>query len=106
MNAFRWIPALLLLLQPYFVAAQQTDVVKRTTRASYADVKERVVFALENRGLVVTYTAKVGEMLDRTGKDIGAGGRIYRNAEVLTFCSALISRETMTADASNIVHCP
>lgn len=88
------------------LSSPDTEIIARSTRGTFDDVKERLVFALENRGLVITYTAKVGEMLDRTGRDIGTAAAIYGKAEVLTFCSASISRETMVADAVNIAHCP
>ena len=78
----------------------------RSTRGEFAEVKARVVMALENRGLVLNYTAKVGDMLERTGRDIGRDRRIYGNAEVLEFCSARLSRDTMAADPHNIVFCP
>jgi uncharacterized protein (DUF302 family) len=78
----------------------------RSTKGEFTDVRDRVVMALENRGLVVNYTAKVGEMLDRTGRDLGRDRRIYNQAEVLEFCSAALSRDTMEADPRNIVFCP
>ena len=78
----------------------------RSTKGEFTDVRDRVVMALENRGLVVNYTAKVGEMLDRTGRDLGRDRRIYNQAEVLEFCSAALSRDTMVADPRNIVFCP
>jgi hypothetical protein len=55
---------------------------------------------------VLNYTARIGAMLERTGKDIGAARRIYSEAEMLEFCSAKVSRETMDADPRNIVFCP
>lgn len=45
-------------------------------------------------------------MLERAGKDVGAARRIYGAAEMLEFCSARISRDTMEADPRNIVFCP
>ena len=62
--------------------------------------------AIENRGLVLNYTARIGAMLERTGKDVGTAGEIYGEAEMLEFCSARISRDTMAADPRNIVFCP
>lgn len=62
--------------------------------------------ALENRGLTLNYTAKVGDMLDRTGRDLGRTRPVYGRAEVLEFCSARLSRDTMEADPHNIVFCP
>jgi hypothetical protein len=78
----------------------------RSTSAEFDDIRERVVMALENRGLVLSYTARVGDMLERTGRDLGSERQIYGKAETLEFCSAAISRETMAADPRNIVFCP
>ena len=78
----------------------------RSTSAEFDEVRERVVMALENRGLVLSYTARVGDMLERTGRDLGDARLIYGKAETLEFCSAAISRETMAADPQNIVFCP
>jgi uncharacterized protein (DUF302 family) len=78
----------------------------RSTRGEFADVRDSVVSALESRGLVLNHRAKVGEMLERTGRDLGRDRKIYGNAEVLEFCSAVLSRETMEADPRNIVYCP
>lgn len=98
--------ALVLLFGAAVACAQSTEVAIHATRGSFADVKERVLLAIENRGLVLNYTARIGAMLDRTGKDIGAAGRIYGEAEMLEFCSARVSRDTMEADPRNIVFCP
>ena len=54
----------------------------------------------------MNYTAKVGEMIDRNGRDPGRDRRIYNQAEVIKFCSAALSRDTMEADPRNIVFCP
>lgn len=77
-----------------------------STTAGFDEVRERVIMALENRGLVLSYTARVGDMLERTGRDLGDDRPIYGKAETLEFCSAAISRETMAADPRNIVFCP
>lgn len=82
------------------------DLSIHSVEGSFDDVKERAVFALENRGLVVNYTARVGAMLERTGADIGASRRIYANAEVIEFCSATHSRAAMEADPHTLAYCP
>ena len=61
-------------------------------KGGFEDIRDRVVMAIENRGLVLNYTAHVGAMLERTGKDIGRGRQIYTHADVLEFCSAGIDR--------------
>jgi uncharacterized protein (DUF302 family) len=86
--------------------AAAPDIKLHFVKGQYDDVKERVMFAIENRGIVLNYTARVGNMLDRTGKDLGHPRRIYGQAEVLEFCSAALSRDTMEADPHNIVFCP
>ena len=86
--------------------ANAAEVVVRSVTGEFKEVKERVLHAIENRGLVLNYTARIGAMLERTGKDIGAARRIYGDAEMLEFCSARISRDTMEADPRNIAYCP
>lgn len=86
--------------------ASASDTAIHSTANSFADVKDRLIFAIENRGLVVNYTARVGGMLERTGGDIGSSRPIYTNAEVIEFCSAALSRATMEADPHNIAYCP
>jgi uncharacterized protein (DUF302 family) len=86
--------------------ATMPGVTLQTLKGSYEDVKERVVTAIENRGLVIDHTANVGGMLERTGKDIGRDRRVYLKAEVIEFCSAAVSRTTMEADPRNLVFCP
>jgi uncharacterized protein (DUF302 family) len=67
-------------------------------------------FALENaligRGLVVDHVSHVGEMLARTGADLGTNVVVYDAADVFQFCSAVLSRKMMEADPLNIAHCP
>jgi len=81
-------------------------VVVHSVKGKFEEVKERAVMAIENRGMVLNYTAHVGNMLERTGKDLGRSRQIYTQAEVLEFCSATLSRETMESDAHNIAFCP
>ena len=86
--------------------AAAPDIAIHSIRGKYDDVKERVAFAIENRGIVLNYTARVGSMLERTGKDLGRPRQIYGQAEVLEFCSAALSRDTMEVDPHNIAFCP
>lgn len=81
-------------------------VVRQQVAASFADTREAIVLAIENRGLVVNYTSHIGAMLARTGSDIGTPRPIYGQAEIVEFCSASLSRQMMEADPHNIVLCP
>jgi len=73
------------------------------------DVDE-VLFSLENeiigRGLKIDSVSHVGDMLVRTQIDVGATRQIYRTAEVMTFCSATLSRKMMEINPANISFCP
>jgi len=108
MTPERMWPCLLLVaaMLPALSPAAEPGVVVRPVKANFADVKERVLDAIQNRGLVLNYTAHIGAMLERTGKDIGRSRVVYRDAELLEFCSAAVSRGTMEADPHNIVFCP
>ena len=87
-------------------AAATPGVILQSVKGGFDDIKERIVMSIENRGLVLNYTAHIGNMLERTGKDIGRERQIYIKAEVLEFCGAGVSRSTMEADSRNIVFCP
>jgi|ERR1043166_5497904 uncharacterized protein (DUF302 family) len=86
--------------------AADREVVLHAVNGSFDSVKDKVVFAIENHGLVLNYTAHVGDMLERTGKDIGSGKKLFAQAEVLEFCSAQLSRQAMEADPHNVAFCP
>ncbi len=73
---------------------------------SFDDAAFGVENAIINRGLVTDYVSHVGEMLNRTGEDVGSDVTIFKEADVYLFCSAVISREVMEADPMNIAHCP
>lgn len=87
-------------------AAQADDRVIVKVNAEYQPVREAVETAIANRGMKVNNVSHVGDMLTRTGRETGLGGPLYGTAEVLEFCSAVVSRNAMTADPRNIVHCP
>ena len=62
--------------------------------------------AIEGRGLVINYVSHIGDMLERTGADIGATRQVFAKAEIIEFCSAGLSRQMMELDPHNIVLCP
>lgn len=87
-------------------ARDRSGVVVTAVADTFADVKQEVADAIVKRGFVVDYTARIGAMLARTAKDVGASKEIYGDAEALQFCSATLSRKTMEADPANIAFCP
>ena len=48
-----------------------------TTRGDFQDVRADLVDAIESRGLVVSYQAYTGSMLQRTAGAVGAFKRVY-----------------------------
>jgi len=77
-----------------------------TKLGSFEDVRDAVEMSITDRGLVVNNVSHVGEMLERTGKVLEAAKQIFVKAEVLEFCSAVVSRNMMEPDPDNIVFCP
>lgn len=104
---FRWLPATVAICLVSIGQVHAADgAVVTTVNGRYEDVRDALVAAIEGRGLVVSYTAHVSDMLQRTGKDIGASKPIFDKAETFEFCSATVSRKMMEAKPSNIVNCP
>ncbi|MCV2870882.1 DUF302 domain-containing protein [Defluviimonas sp. WL0050] len=87
-----------------------TAVAQEATTYPFEGSFEDATFAVENaiigQGLVIDYTSHVGEMLARTGADVGSDVKIFDAADVFLFCSAVLSRKVMEADPMNIAHCP
>lgn len=82
------------------------DVKRYTAFGDFNDIKAFLVSAIEQRGIKISNTAYISNMLQRTGKDLGDAKPIYKHAEAIMFCSAALSREMMQADPHNIVFCP
>jgi len=98
--------AAILLLCVAAVTAQAQTIARYSTRGDFDAVKEEVLLAIQGRGLVVDHTSYIGNMLDRTAKDVGAGRSVYAQAQAVQFCSAVVSRKTMEVDPVNIAFCP
>jgi uncharacterized protein (DUF302 family) len=103
------LPALLLSLP----AALAQEVVLETEERRIYSIegefdfyREMLESAITDEGLVINAVGRIAAMLERTGGDLGAGERMYRNGESLEFCSAVYSRRMMEADLHSIVFCP
>lgn len=82
------------------------DMITYETTDSFDDVAFGVESAILDRGLVIDNTSHVGEMLARTGADVGSDKQVFINADVYSFCSASLSRKVMEADPMNLRFCP
>ena len=75
-------------------------------KGDFDTVRDYIELAITGRGMIVNNVSHIGNMLERTGKDLGATKKIYNKAEALEFCSAAVSRKMMESDPHNIVFCP
>ena len=73
---------------------------------TFEDATFSVESAILDAGLVIDYLSHTGEMLERTGQDLGSDVRIFDAADIFLFCSAVVSRRVMEADPMNVAHCP
>ncbi len=87
-------------------ASLADDTAVTSFDGSFEDATFAVESAIVDQGLVIDYVSHVGEMLARTGADVGSDKTLFKEADIFVFCSAVISREVMEADPMNIAHCP
>jgi uncharacterized protein (DUF302 family) len=77
-----------------------------TSDSAFADVLEGLKMAIQERGMYINNVMNMGEMLERTGKDLGTDAPLYDQAESIEFCSAVLSREMSTENPAHVVNCP
>jgi uncharacterized protein (DUF302 family) len=90
----------------YSMAMADDMAVLHAYDGAFDDATFSVESAILNAGLVIDYVSHTGEMLARTGADLGSEVTIFDAADVFLFCSAVVSRRVMEVDPMNIVHCP
>lgn len=87
-------------------AVAQNAARSYTFDGDFEDAKFAVESAIVGKGLVIDYVSHVGEMLARTGADVGSDTVLFDSADIFVFCSASLSRKVMELDADNIAFCP
>lgn len=87
-------------------AAMAQEAITYDFDGTFEDAAFGVESAIIGRGLVIDYVSHTGEMLARTGEDVGSDVPLFTEADIFLFCSAVLSRKVMEADPFNIVHCP
>jgi len=73
---------------------------------SYDETLDNLRDAIANRGLNISNELHAGEMLNRTGPDLGYNDQVFAQAGTLEFCSAVLSHQLIRHDPSNMVLCP
>ncbi|NNK79421.1 MAG: DUF302 domain-containing protein [Litoreibacter sp.] len=104
MQKFLGVCAVILGLCGSAFAADDTTVYEFD--GSFDDAAFGVESAIIDRGLVIDYVSHTGEMLNRTGSDVGSDAKLFEAADIFIFCSAVLSRKVMEADPMNIAFCP
>ena len=95
-----------LVAAPAIASAQESDATTYPFDGSFEDATFAVENAIISEGLVIDHVSHVGEMLARTGADVGSDVKIFDGADVYLFCSANLSRKVMEADPMNLRFCP
>ena len=96
---------LLLLALPGIAAAESPYAVYKS-EATFDDVMQGLKMAIEEQGLYINNMMHMGEMLERTGKDLGDEQQLYLKAESIESCSAINSRKMIAENPHRIVNCP
>ncbi|MGK7752513.1 MULTISPECIES: DUF302 domain-containing protein [unclassified Roseovarius] len=99
-------PVILTAALAFATTAHAEAPITTPFEGSFDDAAFAVETAIVGQGLVVDYVSHVGEMLNRTGEDVGSDVMLFKEADIFIFCSAVLSREVMEADPMNIAHCP
>jgi len=95
-----------LLSIPAWSSDDEPPVVVYPASAEFDEVVENIQLAITDRGMLVSGTLHVQDMLARTGVDLGFPEDIYLKAQAVEFCSALMSHRMIAADPRNLVICP
>jgi hypothetical protein len=88
------------------VSEKSVQIYTVTAEGDYDEYKELLKLAISNRGVKISNTSHISDMLQRTREAVGATGNIFTHAEAIEFCSATLSRQMMAADAHNVLYCP
>ena len=95
-----------MLCLPFSSLAAEGYAMVFKTQGEFQFVRDAVEMAIEGKGVKINHTNKIAEMLERTGKDLGATKQVYVDGEQFEFCSAVISRRMMEADPNAMTMCP
>jgi len=88
------------------LAFADDSIYTQSVTGDFDEIRIDVENAIVNRGFVIDFHAKVGEMLNRTAADTGSAKTVYAAADSWQFCSAVLSRKMVEASVINIAYCP
>ncbi len=95
------------VLSVFFVrAAVAKHVTTTIVEAEYQDIRDDLLDAVKGKGLNIAGVFHASEMLNNTKSVFNFRRNIYKNAEIIEFCSAGISHDISRANPLNILLCP
>lgn len=103
--------AFLLLTTSQFACAEKTTppasekIITITVDDDFEFIKENIKTAITEQGLLVRDVLHISDMLENT-KNIGGAGELFAKAEVIEFCSSVITHKMALAHPANISNCP
>ena len=59
------------------VTPAESPIVVYESTATYSDIKSNIEFAITGRGMIVTNTLHISDMLSRTAADTGLEAKLY-----------------------------
>ncbi len=96
----------LVVVLPLSAPQAAEQVVVYQTEDEFESVKETLIDAITEEGLLVSGTLHISDMLGRTSDALGITRQVYKKAESIEFCSAKVSHAMTQADPRNLVVCP
>lgn len=94
------------LLGSFCLGVHATQFSAVQSDEAYEDVVDNIKDAIIGRGLNISDVLPAGEMLNRTGHDLGYDTNVFSHAETIAFCSAALSHQLVAVTPNNIVLCP
>lgn len=90
-----------------FSAAAQAQIVEHLLEPTdLANARAALEDSIVAEGLMPASVSEFGDMLKRTAADLGHPADIYRDAVILTFCSAQVAGRMTSENPRHIALCP
>lgn len=86
------------------VLAKQLNTI--IIQAKYQDVRDDILDSVRGKGINIAGVFHASKMLNNTKGVFNFRRNVYKNAEIIEFCSARISHEISRANPLNILLCP
>jgi len=96
----------LLLLLFFNTVVMASSISTTIIKSDFKNVRNNILDSIEEKALNVANIYHASKMLNRTKGVFNFGKNIYKDAEIIEFCSAKISHEMAGANHLNILLCP